>query len=192
MFGGSSFAANPAPTVRELMRRLGSPIAAERCAAAIDLGDRGDKATEAIAGLIALFTDNANVVRKASTANSHVMFESETSPAEQAAFGLGRIGRAAVEPLLAVLAEKRKDPLEDRLRRHFAAVALGAAAARADLKEPRVIDSLVALLDPSNETFVIEGADAGLSLLLLKRDRSYWDQAKWKTWLLEHSTPAVK
>ena len=47
----------------------------------------------------------------------------------------------------------------------------------------------MALLDPKEQTFVIEGADGGLSFLLRGRPRSYWNQEEWKKWLAENKTP---
>ena len=114
IFAGSLVEAQQAPRTADLVGRLRSPVPANRCAAAIDLGALGEKAAEAIPALIALFTDNASVVMKASSADSKTVFESETSPAEQAAYALGRIGRPAVERLLLVLGERKADPFEDR------------------------------------------------------------------------------
>ncbi len=115
----------PAP-VRQQIERLYSPIPGERADAAIRLGQMGEPAVPAISFLVGMLGDNTRFVSKAG--------DMATSPGVEAAGALVRIGRPAVEALVAVLGG------EDSAIQGYAASVLG------EIGDPRAVEPLIVLL----------------------------------------------
>ncbi|MFQ6078745.1 MAG: HEAT repeat domain-containing protein [Thermodesulfobacteriota bacterium] len=118
--------------VRQQIKRLYSPARIERAHAAIHLGQMGAQAVPAIPFLIGMLGDSTQLVAEPEGV--------ATSPGAEAARALVRIGKPAVEPLIAAL----KD--EDSYIRGYAAEALG------EIGDPRAVEPLIAALedkDPS-------------------------------------------
>lgn len=90
--------------VQKAIERLKSPLAVERVAVAIQLGQMGSRAAAAVPFLIELFEDTELVTMKVSIGESpSVVLESRTSTRNQAVVALGKIGEPAVEPLVAAI-----------------------------------------------------------------------------------------
>ncbi len=112
--------------VRQQIERLYSPVPAERADAAIRLGQMGEEAVPAIPFLVGMLGDNTQLVGQSEVA--------ATSPGVEAAGALVRIGRPAVEALVAVLGG------EDSSNQGHAASVLG------EIGDPRAVEPLIALL----------------------------------------------
>ncbi len=100
-------------SLRLLIERLSSADAAARAEAACKLGQTGAAATPAVGGLVALLPDALRIgpvecgmspwLRRMLEAKPEEWRRFETSPGREAARALARIGRPALDPLLAAL-----------------------------------------------------------------------------------------
>jgi hypothetical protein len=128
--------------VKTLIELLYSPNPQDRSTAANKLGDLGAAATPAVPFLIDLFDDTHPVLLHGDEG-----IIGATSPDKEALTALVKVGRAAVEPLIAVLNDS------DVLVRRNAAEALG------KIKDRRAAPPLIALLgneDPSLRATTVE------------------------------------
>src|SRR5215204_2520152 len=92
------------PQVKSLIEKLTSSVASERAEAACRLGDL--KATAAIPGLIKVLADDTEVDQPTCGDKSRwreAAITTKTTPGETDAVALSRMGRPAVEPLIAAL-----------------------------------------------------------------------------------------
>ncbi len=112
--------------VRQQIERLYSPVPGERADAAIHLGQMGDQAGPAIPFLVGMLGDSTQFVSEAG--------DMATSPGAEAAGALVRIGRPAVEALVAVLGG------ED------SSIQVHAASVMGEIGDPRAVEPLIALL----------------------------------------------
>ena len=145
--------------VQEKIKALASANPSERVAAACVLAEMEERATAAIPALIGLLGDDTKVDSDACWHKGwrHDKVEGindKTSPGEQAAHALARIGRASVEPLIAVLKSS------DLQVRRNATFALGV------IKDERTLDAVLGMVN-DQAWQVREQAAWGLGL---KRD----------------------
>jgi HEAT repeat protein len=112
--------------LRQQIERLYSRVPVERADAAVRLGQMGEKAVPAIPFLVGMLGDSTQSVSEAG--------DVATSPGVEAASALVRIGRPAVEALVAVLMD------EDSSIQGHAVWALG------EIKDRRAVEPLIALL----------------------------------------------
>ncbi len=113
----------------------------KRAQAAADLGLMGQGAAPAIPFLIGMFGDEALVVEDPPGTFRHLRYPvdtANTSPAAQAVKALVKIGKPAVEPLIARLTS------EDWIVRGYAVAALGG------IEDPRAVKPLITALKDEN------------------------------------------
>jgi HEAT repeat protein len=143
---GSPFPASSdlPPEVRSLLEQC---YASARGGAAEKLGQLKEKAEPAIPFLISMLGDDVSHLD--SFRAGEMTIYGSTSPGRKAAVALGRIGSAAIEPLLKVL-QDAKGPNRD-----MAALALGIA------KDPRAVPPLIEALADKGAQLCGEAAALG-------------------------------
>lgn len=135
------------PKVRKQIERLYSPDPIQRIYGAACLGKMGKQAVPAIPYLIDLFDDNTPTISKPlqSLMREYSGFFHNT-PGVEAARALVKIGKPAVEPLIAALNNK------DSSVRNKAVLALG------KIKDDRAVEALIMTLKDEYRRFTVIGA----------------------------------
>lgn len=137
--------------VREKIEGLYSVDPVKRAEAAADLGVMGHRAAPAIPFLIGMFGDEILLVEDAPGSFRYARYpvdSANTCPASQAAKALRKIGKPAVEPLIASLRS------ENWIFRAHASATLGG------MEDPRVVEPLILTLADENRIVRINTAIA--------------------------------
>jgi len=132
--------------VRSLLEQCYAPAASARGGAAEKLGELKEKAGPAVPFLISMLGDDVSYMDSFTAGGMTI--SGSTSPGRKAAVALGRIGSAAVEPLLKVL-QDAKGPNRDK-----AALALKIA------QDPRAVPPLIEALADKDAQLRYEAASA--------------------------------
>jgi len=184
------------PEVRQLLERCYASTASARGDAADGLGELKELSGPAIPHLMSMLGDDESYM-KTFTAGT-LRIPGTTSPGGRAAVALGKIGGAAVEPLLKLLADRTQghrdraamalgiakdpravQPLIRALLEKEAPLRAAAAEALGGLKDRRAVEPLIgALGDPQDE--VSRGAQSALEELTEQKLGK--DAARWQEW----------
>lgn len=157
--------------VRDLVKQLSSTSAIERGKAAHSLGRMGMKAAPAVPLLVKTLGDSSKLVwqsewqKKVKRDAFGQVLGKKTSPGDEAAKALSRIGKPAVKPLIAALKDENPkvrertvralgnikynralQPLVSALSDNTLAVRKAAAVALGNMKDPRAVQPLASAL----------------------------------------------